>query len=253
MPASPSPLNYFIGKGIVKWRADGDATVLATTADIATGSPAATLGSMAGLVTGARYEIVGTGIPIGTTFVHDGDTGIAMKNPSGGAANATATNATAAVTITNAFRDVGDAPQFECSPSVSRIDHFSHRLGTRFKDRSVPNEKSMTIKFQLEEFTPENLALFFMGTVTPPGTDPYSVVTILELGEVTGSVRLVGTNDIGDRVQVDIPFVNLTPTGTAGFISDGWGTLEITGEVLGDPITGIFGTILHGITAEVTA
>lgn len=176
MPASPNPLNYMIGKGVLKWKGADDLS----------------------------------------------------------------------------YRDLGNAPEFELMPKITRLDHYSSRLGINFKDRSVVRQKEMACRFILEEWTPENLAMFFMGSFSPPSDpDPYSIVDLMNVDEVIGSVRLVGTNDIGTKIQVNIPALNLGPTAGIQFIGDAWGRMEITGEVTGDPETGQFGTIFHGITEEV--
>jgi hypothetical protein len=172
MPATvPSPLNYFLGKGIVKWMQDPGPT----------------------------------------------------------------------------YRDLGNAPEFECSPSVERKDHFSSRLGVRTRDFSVVSTKMMAVRFILDELTDENFALYFMGGVTAPvAPATYSTVSMMDLGNLNGALRLIGTNDVGFKLQVDIPSVNLAPQGNLQFIQDEYGRIEINGQVTADPVTGIMGTILWG-------
>lgn len=71
------------------------AVSLTTTGDTTNADAAlAGLASVANLVEGRRYAIAGTGIPVGTTFVFDGDAGGEMDH------NATATGADVAVVIT---------------------------------------------------------------------------------------------------------------------------------------------------------
>ena len=173
MPTSPDPLNYFVGKGILKWKGDLD----------------------------------------------------------------------------DAYRDLGNVPLFEITPQVTRLPHYSARRGIRFLDLNPVISKLMTCKFHLEEFTPDNLALALMGTLTPGTPDQ---VDILILDEVTGALRLIGTNEIGEKKQVDLPRVNIAPSAAVSFIGETYGILEVTGEVTGDPITGSFGTIKEPITVEIT-
>jgi len=69
--------------------------VLSMNVSITNGSTAATLASTnAALLNGAVYNISATGIPASTTFAYNGTTAIVLSNA------ATATNATAAATIT---------------------------------------------------------------------------------------------------------------------------------------------------------
>jgi hypothetical protein len=152
------------------------------------------------------------------------------------------------------FRDVGEAEMFSTQITPTKVDYFSKRTPTRRRVRSVNTQQSMTVKIRLAEIFHENLALFFMGTSAPPVSPAvYSVVHMGTVSEVLGSLRLVGTTDIGHKVQVEIPSVNLTPDGEFDFLADDWGGLEMTGEVNADAETGEFGLIYDGIVAEVTS
>lgn len=173
MPTSPDPLNYFVGKGILKWKGTLDAD----------------------------------------------------------------------------FRDLGNVPLFEITPSVTRLPHYSSRRGIRFMDFNPVVSKMMTCKFHLEEWTTANLALALMGTLTPGSPDS---LDILDLDEIAGALRLIGTNEIGEKKQVDLPFVNIAPSAAISIIGESYGILEVTGEVTGDPTTGSFGTIRAPITVEIT-
>ena len=172
MPASPDPLNYFLGKGALWWKGSLDSV----------------------------------------------------------------------------YRHLGNVPMFEITPQVTRLPHYSAMRGIRFLDFNPVVSKLMTCKWHMEEFTPENLALALMGVFTPGSPDQ---VDIMIQDEVTGALRLVGTNEIGQKKQVDLPFVNIAPSAAVQFIGETYGILEVTGEVTGDPITGSFGMIREPITAEI--
>jgi hypothetical protein len=153
------------------------------------------------------------------------------------------------------YVSLGNAPEVEYSPSVDVLDHFSSMAGVRSKDRKVVREKSANIRIVLEEMTPDNLGMAFMGTVTDPvvpATDPYTI-DIFSLPEIKGALRYIGQNDIGPRIQVDLPNVSIIPTSSINLISEEWGRMEITAEVLIDGTTGSFGTVLWGITDEVAS
>jgi len=148
---------------------------------------------------------------------------------------------------------LGNAPEVEYTPAVDVLDHFSSMAGVRSKDRKVVREKSANIRIVLEEMTPDNLGLAFMGTVTDPtapATEPYTI-DIFSLSEIKGALRYVGQNDIGPRIQVDLPNVSIIPTSSINLISEEWASMEITAEVLIDGTTGKFGTVTWGITDEV--
>lgn len=147
------------------------------------------------------------------------------------------------------YRDLGNCPEVEFTPSIETKDHFSSRSGTQTKDRKVVMQKSATLRIVMEEMTPDNLALILMGDVTP--SSPEFVIDILSLSEITGAARFVGQNDIGARVQYDWPNVSITPSGSLNLIGDDWGSMEITADVLAD-VNGSFGQALWNITDEVT-
>jgi len=155
---------------------------------------------------------------------------------------------------TSSFVHLGNAPEVEYTPGIDVLDHFSSMVGVRSKDRKVVREKSATIRVVLEEMTPDNLGLAFMGGVTDPtapATEPYTI-DIFSLSEITGSLRFIGQNDIGPKIQVDFPNVSIVPTGSINLISEEWASVEITADVLVDNTTGKFGTALWGIDTEVT-
>src|SRR4051812_41013509 len=141
-------------------------------------------------------------------------------------------------TGTGSYRDLGNVPEFELTPTVDKLDHFSSRTGVRSKDRSIVREKSLTIRIVMDEITADNLGMALMGAVT--ASSPEYVVDVFTLSEITGAVRFVGTNDVGARVQMDLPTVSITPSSSINFISEEWASIEVTGEVLAD-VNGSFG------------
>lgn len=131
-----------------------------------------------------------------------------------------------------AERDLGNAPEVELTPAVEKLDHFSSRTGTRTKDRSIVIEKSVTLRIVLEEITAENLAMLLMDKNVVTTTSGTKTLRILKDSEITGSFRFQGTNDVGNQVDIDLPSVSFGPSGSFNPISDEWGQIEITAEVL---------------------
>jgi hypothetical protein len=125
------------------------------------------------------------------------------------------------------FVDLGNAPSFVYTPNVEKKEHFSSREGIKTKDFTAITQISATIKVTLDEITPENLAMFALGDLASDGT-----ITGLTKAEFTGTLKVVGTNDIGQHVgwEGDISFV---PSGDFSFITDGddFSVLELEAEV----------------------
>jgi len=70
--------------------------------------------------------------------------------------------------------------------------------------------------------------------------------------QIEGELVFTGTNDIGPKLTITLPLVQFGPSGALGFIQDEWGQIELTGDVLADPTTGSFGTVLHPDDAMVS-
>lgn len=147
------------------------------------------------------------------------------------------------------YRDMGNTPTVELTATVEKLDHFSSRTGVKSKDRSIVVSKSMTLRIIFDEFTPDNWGLALMGEVH--NSSPEYVIDIFTLSEITGAYRLVGTNQVGAPVQMDLPSVSFTPSSAVALISEEFATAEITGEVLVGS-DGSFGQMLWNVTGEVT-
>jgi hypothetical protein len=140
------------------------------------------------------------------------------------------------------FRDLGNVTQFEFTPTVEKLDHFSSRGGVREKDRSVVVSVSGSIVVTMEEFTVKNFALALLGT-EDTDSNGRGVVEILAAVTKRGALKFVGTNDIGQRYDWLFPAVEFSPSSGISPLSDEWGNMEITGEVTKKD--GSFGTLTH--------
>jgi len=147
------------------------------------------------------------------------------------------------------YRDLGEVLAFTFLLTATEQQHFSKRQGSRFNDFNATQQLTAEVRLTLEEQTSDNLVLALLGTkaVGPPIS-----IDIGTNSEIVGALRFIGTNDVGPRSQVDMPSVKITPGAALNLLSDGWGNMELTGKVNGDPVTGSFGTLLHNITDEVT-
>lgn len=136
---------------------------------------------------------------------------------------------------------VGNVTEFEFGPNITNLDHFDQQEGVRSKDLVKVLEKSATVRMIMEEWTPNNLRLFLLGT--PDVANPANVtIDIFSANSLRGELRFVGENEIGPKWSYIFPAVSFTPEGTLNLISEEWAPIEVTGEVLrtGDPAS--FGT-----------
>lgn len=126
---------------------------------------------------------------------------------------------------------VGNVTEFELTPNLEKLDHFSSMTGTKSKDKSIVLQKGYAVRMVMEEWNPANMRLMLMGI--PDVSDLTEVIIpIGSENSVTGHLRYVGTNDVGPKWTFDLPDVEFSPTGSLNPISDEWGGMEVTGEIL---------------------
>lgn len=127
------------------------------------------------------------------------------------------------------FVDLGNAPSFVYTPNVEKKEHFSSREGIKTKDFTAVTQIGATIKVSLDEITTENLAIFALGEVSG------NTIHGLSKSEFTGTIKVEGTNDIGQQVDfvADVSFV---PSGDFNFITDedDFTVIELEAEVQKD-------------------
>lgn len=145
-----------------------------------------------------------------------------------------------------AWVDVGNVPLFEVTITVTKLAHYSSRLGIRKKDREVVTEAAATVRWRMEEFTSRNLSMAYMGDYD----DVSGTIDILTATEQVLAIRFVGANTIGGKMQIDLPVVSISPAAAIPAISDEWGAIEMSGEIAADEGTGSFGKIYTNIDAE---
>ena len=140
-------------------------------------------------------------------------------------------------------RDLGNVPEFEFSPELEKLAHYSARSGVRTKDREVVTSKSATLRLVMDEWSLENLSMALLGGAAADDGAGNMQFELLAENEVRGAIRFEGANSVGPRIDIALPLVAFTPASSITPIGDEWGGLEVTGEVLA--VAGAFGTITH--------
>jgi hypothetical protein len=140
----------------------------------------------------------------------------------------------------SSFVDLGNAPAFVYTPTVTKKEHFSSRGGIKIKDFTAITQVAATVKITLDEITGQNLGFFALAV---PGTDTAGDIILsgLSKAEFTGDIKVVGTNDIGQQVDF-LATVLFVPSGDFSFITDGddFTKIVIDAEVMRDA-NGAFG------------
>lgn len=81
-------------------------------------------------------------------------------------------------------RDFGNTPDFKFSIKTSMLDHYSSQGGIKEKDDSITLEVDRSGSITVDNITPENLALFFLGT-----TDTLTTVAAVDGNETFTDVK----------------------------------------------------------------
>lgn len=140
------------------------------------------------------------------------------------------------------FTDCGNCPQFEFMAKVTQLDHYSSRTGVKFKDFTAVTEISGQLTISLEEFTARNMGFALLGLPTGGPSPTPDTIDIFADPIIYGSVKFVGANDVGPVWTTIFPVVSLKPSKAVAFIGNQFGTIDLTGDVLFDPVTASFGT-----------
>ena len=137
---------------------------------------------------------------------------------------------------------LGNCPKAVYTPAVNVAPHFSSMAGTKVQDFSTILQLGGKCAVDMEEFTANNLALFFNGVVDDSHPDAVSVGIFSALTQLEGRLQYFATNNIGPRWNWDLTRVLTNPTGNFNPISDSYNamTVEFT-HVIDDE--GLFGTM----------
>ena len=140
------------------------------------------------------------------------------------------------------YVDCGNVPVFEFLAKVTQLDHYSSRTGVRVKDFTAVIEIAGTLTMQMEELTARNMGFALLGLPTGGPSPTPDTIDIFSNPVIYGSVKFVGTNDIGPLWTVNFPLVKLSPSKALSLIDNKWGTVDLEGDVLFDQLQQTFGT-----------
>lgn len=130
------------------------------------------------------------------------------------------------------FVDLGNAPSFVWEPTIATLEHFSSREGVKTKDFTAITQVGATITVTLDEITKENLRLFTLGEIGTADVDGSIPVSAFKNTEITGDIKVEGTNDIGQHVSF-LGTISIIPSGSLSLITDAdnFSTIELKAEV----------------------
>ncbi len=106
-------------------------------------------------------------------------------------------------TVVSGQRYFGNTPEFNTTSESESLDHFDADGGIRVKDDSVPLELNRSGSFTCDHISPQNLALWFLGTTN-----------LVTQGVLTSVVQSVPNAKRGARYQIGKS--NANPSGVRG-------------------------------------
>jgi hypothetical protein len=128
-------------------------------------------------------------------------------------------------------RHIGNCPEFELTPELEKLEHFSSMEGVRERDKSIVIEKKATLRIVLEEWTPENQTLALLGTQTAQGSGSDVDISIFSVNAIRCELWFEANNDVGPKINYYFPAVDIIPSGSIPLISEEWMQFELTGDV----------------------
>jgi hypothetical protein len=131
---------------------------------------------------------------------------------------------------------MGNCPKFEISPKPEVKKHYDSMEGTKELDFIGIVSKEGEVTIDLDEITPDNLMIAVLGEVESDGS-----IEILKAAKIERAIKLVGTNDIGAKVEVTLPRVFFDGNKAINLIDDNFGSVPLSGQILKK--AGSFGNI----------
>ncbi len=140
------------------------------------------------------------------------------------------------------YTHVGNCPTFEFLAKVTKLDHFSSMTGVKVKDFTAVTEISGSLTMILEEWSARNIGLALLGLVAGGPSPVPDTISIFSDPVIYGSIQFIGDNDVGPNYTVTFPLVMIQPNKALSLIGNAWGTIDLSGDVLFDHVSGGFGT-----------
>lgn len=124
--------------------------------------------------------------------------------------------------------DLGNAPAFILTPTDEKLKHYTSREQIKKVDKVIVLSAGITVKFTLDEYDIDNLAMALKGDVVG------NILTLLTSNQVEGHLRFVGNNATGPNYTVNLWYVLLSCNSDVPFISDEWAMIDYEAEVQDD-------------------
>lgn len=137
------------------------------------------------------------------------------------------------------FRHMGNCPEFEFTPEIEELEHFSSMTGVKSVDRTEVLSRKGTLRIVFEEMTAENLAIALLGDITTQ-SDGDQEIEIFSTSAKRCEFKFVGNNDIGPKYEWYFRQVDIIPSSGIQLLSEEWMQVEMSGKVAA--VNGSFGT-----------
>lgn len=142
-------------------------------------------------------------------------------------------------TADTAFRDLGNVAKVTLKPVLTTKEHNTSRAGSRSVDRTLVTARKVEVTLDIEEITPENLALFWSGDMAVVSLK--KTITLFTHNSIIGELKFHGTNGVGSQYDVDLLRVEFVPSNQMDLIGTDLMSLTLTG--VASQVGGSFGTI----------
>lgn len=138
-------------------------------------------------------------------------------------------------TLSGGARYLGNSPELSLSQDEETLDHYNSDEGIRVKDASVSLQNDQSGSFNLDDISPENLAMWFRGAVERNAIAGGAVVDYAANNVVKGAyiqLGLTAGDPIGARNVSAVTINNVTQANAAVAAANNWELDAVTGRVL---------------------
>ena len=102
------------------------------------------------------------------------------------------------------LRQVGNAPGFNVTFEIEKLEHYSSKQGPKTLDESIVTQQKATGQIILDEPNIENVNLFFMGDGAQDKSQTAGTATTVDIANVEqGRWSIIGADDISNVVVED--------------------------------------------------
>lgn len=131
--------------------------------------------------------------------------------------------------VTGAYVDLGNCTNLTVQPTKDAKEHYASRQALKELDSETVIQTGLDIAATLDEFSKENLRMFFYGNIETGG-----VISVNQNPNQYYALRFISDNAAGPNYNYDIWKCKMDPAGALNLIGDDYNTMQFSGKGFSD-------------------